>query len=587
MAFSGRFLEEVKDRNDIVEFISRYVQLKRAGSNFSGLCPFHNEKTPSFTVFPGTRSFYCFGCGTGGDIFTFAMQAEGLDYPETVELLAKRAGIPMEEDEFRPRNEVRRERVVAATTEAARFFHKALFSEGGEKAREYLLEKRKLSPATVKHFGIGYAPSGWDNLGKYLSAKGFTDKELDAAFLCRLGQKGRYDIFRNRIMFPLIDINGDVLGFSARRLNEEDERKYVNTSDTPAFKKSKFIFAMNFAKNTTDGSLIMCEGCVDAVALHQAGFGQAVATLGTAITAEQARIIARHAKQVYLAYDIDAAGRKATLKGIELLSQVGVSAKIINLGSSVKDPDEYIKKFGADAFKRVLSASSGQIDYQIDEIAERYNLEIPEEKLRALNALAEFAARSESKAQREVCAARIAKKLEISYQAVTDEVERKVKFTVKKKQNDFEHKEIQNTLGFGDKLNRDKIKLPAAAMIEEKILGILLLHPEFYRDVSEQFNAESFLTEFNAKIFTAFLPDFEAGREPILSKESLSPEEVSKAVMLMAARQTFSDNGKGVLTELIEALEKEKLKAEYDKKITDGGAEALLEYINKLKNKES
>lgn len=587
MAFSGRFLEEVKDRNDIVEFISRYVQLKRAGSNFSGLCPFHNEKTPSFTVFPGTRSFYCFGCGTGGDIFTFAMQAEGLDYPEAVELLAKRAGIPMEEDEFRPRNEVRRERVVAATTEAARFFHKALFSEGGEKAREYLLEKRKLSPATVKRFGIGYSPSGWDNLGKYLSAKGFTDKELDAAFLCRTGQKGRYDIFRNRIMFPLIDINGDVLGFSARRLNEEDERKYVNTSDTPAFKKSKFIFAMNFAKNTTDGSLIMCEGCVDAVALHQAGFGQAVATLGTAITSEQARIIARHAKQVYLAYDIDAAGRKATLKGIELLSQVGVSAKIINLGSSVKDPDEYIKKFGADAFKRVLSSSSGQIDYQIDEIAERYNLEIPEEKLRALNALAEFAARSESKAQREVCAARIAKKLEISYQAVTDEVERKVKFTVKKKQNDFEQKEIQNTLGFGDKLNRDKIKLPAAAMIEEKILGILLLHPEFYKDVSEQFNAESFLTEFNAKIFTAFMSDFEAGREPILSKESLSPEEVSKAVMMMAARQTFSDNGKGVLIELIEALEKEKLKAEYDKKITDGGAEALLEYINKLKNKES
>lgn len=586
MAFSVRFLEEVKDRNDIVEFISRYVQLKRAGNNFSGLCPFHNEKTPSFTVFPGTRSFYCFGCGTGGDIFTFAMQAEGLDYPEAVELLAKRAGIPLEEDEFRPRNEVRRERVVAATTEAARFFHKALFSEGGEQAREYLLEKRKLSTATIKHFGIGYAPSGWDNLGKHLSAKGFTDKELDAAFLCRQGQKSRYDIFRNRIMFPLIDINGDVLGFSARRLNEEDERKYVNTSDTPAFKKSKFIFAMNFAKNTTDGSLIMCEGCVDAVALHQAGFGQAVATLGTAITSEQARIIARHAKQVYLAYDIDAAGRKATLKGIELLSQVGVSAKIINLGS-VKDPDEYIKKFGAEAFKRVLSASSGQIDYQIDEIAERYNLEIPEEKLRALGALAEFAAQSESKAQREICAARISKKLDISYSAVIDEVERKQRFAVKKKKSEFEQKEIQNTLGFGDKINRERIKLPAAAMLEEKILGVLLLHPELYKSVSDKLKAESFLTEFNAKLFAAFLPDFEAGNEPILSKEGLSGEEISKAVMMMAARQTFSDNGVTVLEELIDALEKEKLKADYDKKITDGGAEALLEYINKLKNKES
>jgi len=317
MAFSQRFLEEIKDRNDIVELVSKYVALKRAGSNMSGLCPFHNEKTPSFTVFPKTRSYYCFGCGAGGDAFSLVMALEGLGYRDAVEYLANRVGIPMEEDGTqRPRDEVRRDRVVAATTEAARFFYASLVSEAGAAARAYL-EKRGLSMLTVRRFGIGFAPDSWDALAKHLTAKGFTPKELEAAFLCRVSKNGRlYDIFRNRIAFPLIDQGGTVLGFSARRLNEADEKKYVNTSDTPAFKKSKFVFGMNIAKNSEERSFIMCEGCMDAVALHQAGFSNAVATLGTAITSEQARLIARNASTVYLCYDSDGAGKNATLKGI-------------------------------------------------------------------------------------------------------------------------------------------------------------------------------------------------------------------------------------------------------------------------------
>lgn len=581
MAFSQRFLEEVKDRNDITELVSKYVALKRAGSNMSGLCPFHNEKTPSFTVFPKTRSYYCFGCGAGGDAVSLVMAMEGLSYPEAVEYLANRVGMQMEQDGERPKDEVRRDRVIAATTAAARFFHTALNSESGKGALAYL-EGRGFSKLTIRRFGIGYAPDSWDALSKHLTAQGFTEKELAAAFLCRTGKNGKlYDVFRNRVLFPLIDINGAVLGFSARRLNEEDERKYVNTSDTPAFKKSKFVFAMNIAKNRDDDSLIMCEGCMDAVALHQAGFGNAVATLGTAITGEQARLIARHAKLVYLSYDSDGAGKNATLKGIRLLEEVGVACRILNLGD-VKDPDEYIKKYGAEAFKRVLKDSGGQIDYRLKEIAAGYNMSVPEEKLRAFDKMCEYAASRPGKAEREVCASRIGELTGVSYTAALEGVNRKAVLTVKRARKEQDSKDLQNTLGYGDKVNRDRVKLPAAVMIEERILGILLLKPELYASV--QLSEDSFVTEFSRKVFLLYKEDFEAGREPVLSKDgALSAEELARVTGMQAARLGVQDNSEATLSAFIKSLGREKLKADYDQSIAERGAEALAEYINKLK----
>lgn len=581
MAFSQRFLEEVKDRNDITELVSKYVALKRAGSNMSGLCPFHNEKTPSFTVFPKTRSYYCFGCGAGGDAVSLVMAMEGLSYPEAVEYLANRVGMQVEQEGERPKDEVRRDRVIAATTAAARFFHAALNAEGGKGAMQYL-EGRGFSRLTIRRFGIGYAPDSWDALAKHLTALGFTDKELATAFLCRTGKNGKlYDIFRNRVLFPLIDINGSVLGFSARRLNEEDERKYVNTSDTPAFKKSKFVFAMNMAKNCDEKTLIMCEGCMDAVALHQAGFGNAVATLGTAITAEQARLIARHAKLVYLSYDSDGAGKNATLKGIRLLEEVGVSCKILNLGD-VKDPDEYIKKYGADSFKRVLKDSGGQIDYRLKEIAASYNMSVPEEKLRAFDKMCEYAASRQGKAEREVCAARIAELTGVSYTAALEGVNRKTVLLSRRTQKERNTKDLQNALGYGDKVNRDRVKLPAAVMIEERILGILLIKPELFSEV--ELNENSFVTEFNRKVFALFKDDFAAGREPVLSKDgALTAEELSRVTGMQAARLGMQDNSAATLGAFIKSLGREKLKADYDADIAERGAAALEEYINKLK----
>lgn len=585
MAFSQRFLDEIKDRNDITELVSKYVALKRAGSNMSGLCPFHNEKTPSFTVFPKTRSYYCFGCGAGGDVVSFVMALEGLSYRDAVEHLANRAGLQMEQDGEVRRDEVRRDRVVAATTEAARFFHQCLNSPAGQGARAYL-EKRALGSLTVRRFGIGFAPDSWDALAKHLTAQGFTPKELEAAFLCRRGKNGGlYDVFRNRIVFPLIDINGTVLGFSARRLNEADERKYVNTSDTPAFKKSKFVFGLNIAKSSEEDSLIMCEGCMDAVALHQAGFDNAVATLGTAITAEQARLIARHAKTVYLSYDSDGAGKNATLKGIRLLSEVGVGAKILDLGD-IKDPDEYIKKFGAEAFKRVIQGSTGQMDYKLKEIADRFNMTLPEEKLRAFDLMCGYAATLGGRAEREVCASRIAQLCEVSLSAALESVNRKVILSSRRAKKEESGREMQNALGYGDKVNRDRVKLPAAVMIEEKLLGLLLYKPELYKEAGGKLTAASFVTEFSKKIFALFEEDFAAGREPVLSKDGvLTGEELSRVTGMLAARQMIDDNGKDALTACLSALEREKLKSDFDADVATRGAAALEDYIAKLKEK--
>ncbi len=588
MAISQGFLNEIKDRNDIVELISQYVQLKRAGSNMSGLCPFHNEKTPSFTVFPKTRSYYCFGCGAGGDAVTFVMNVAGLSYRDAVEFLANRVGMVMEQEEGEPRrNEVRRDRVVAATTEAARFFYKALLSPQGAYARQYL-EKRQLEQLTVKRFGIGYAPDSWTALADYLGSKGFTPKELEAAFLCKSGKNGRlYDIFRNRLVFPLIDVNGDVLGFSARRLNEEDDRKYVNTSDTPAFKKSKFVFGLNIAKNSGTGSLIMCEGCMDAVALHQAGFNNAVATLGTAITSEQARLIARVANQVYLSYDGDKAGQNATLKGIRLLNEVGVSVKILSMGD-MKDPDEYIKRYGKEAFKRVIEGSTGQIDYKLNEIASRYNMDVPEEKLRAYNEMCGYAATLSGMASKEICATRISALTSVSVPVVIRDITRKADSVTKRAVKESDKKEVQASLGFGDKVNKDRLKLPAAVMIEERVLGILLVRPDLYKSVAEQLRADGFITDFNRKVFELFYEEFLSGVEPVISKNGiLAPDEISRVTAMMAARMSSKENNADTLKGYVMSLEREKLKVDTDADITERGAVALEEYIAKLKKKNN
>lgn len=593
MAFTREFLEELKLRNNIEEVIGRTVTLKRAGGNLVGRCPFHSERTPSFTVFPATSSYYCFGCGAGGDVVTFVMQTENLEYREAIEFLAKRAGIKVE-DNYEKRSAeptVKRDRMLELNREAARFFYKSLISTAGSEARAYL-EKRQFSTTTVKRFGIGYAPNapyGKAPLCEYLMSKGFTIFEIRTAFLGGEGKNGRpYDMFRNRLMFPVFDTNGEVVAFSGRRLNEEDERKYINTSDTPVFKKSRILFGLNIAKNTETGTLILCEGAPDAIAMHQAGFDNAIATLGTAITPEHARIIARYCRTVYLAYDIDKAGRKATLKGIDLLNQVGVDTKIINLGSEAKDPDEFIKKFGANAFRAKLTGSSGQIDYRINEIISRFDVSIAEEKLRAVSEVTAFIATLSSRPEREVYSSRAAEQLGLTAESVRSEVERLYKKQDNKLRKEQGRTALRDQSGFGGSANTDKLRFSSEASHEEAILGLLLLRSDFGPEAVKRLNENDFVTALNKKIFSLFFDDFAEGRVIVLSKDGvLSAREIGALENCRASRLELGDITLSALNSHIDALKSLSERNAYDKKMEQDPASALNEYLNLIKNKKS
>lgn len=589
MTFSKTFLEEVKERNDIEEVINRYVPLKRAGANMVGLCPFHSEKTPSFTVFSASKSFYCFGCQTGGDVVSFVMRMEGMDYPEAVEFLANRAGVPIQEENgySPPAVRVKKERIVEAMREAGRFYHSRLFTEKGKTALEYV-KKRDITNLTVKRFGIGFAPDGWDNLYTHLKEKGFTDDEMKAAFLVGVSKNNTYfDIFRNRLMFPVFDLTGNPVAFSARRLNENDERKYINTSDTPAFKKSKILFGLNIAKNSSEGSLILCEGAVDAVMLHQAGFSNACATLGTSITDDHARIISRIAKTVYLAYDIDKAGRLATEKAISKLNQVGVAVKIINLGDETKDPDEFIKKYGADAFRRRLTGSEGQTEYLINQILSKYALNLPDEKAMAAREVCAYLATINSGTELEIYASSAAAKLGVGKEVLLEDIKRQQRISTRSEKKKFAEKALSEIQGFGDRTNKDKVRFLAAATIEEKILGIILSRPDLGPYACQKLTGDHFITEFNKRVFEFFLEDFKGGKQPDISREGyFSQNEISAIVKTMAQREGVDDNSQKVLDEYIEKLKRQKEIREGEEKIKENPLEGLTDYIEQLRKRK-
>ncbi|MBR5607972.1 MAG: DNA primase, partial [Bacteroidaceae bacterium] len=385
------FLQEVSDRNDIADVVSGYVRLnKKSGSNLFGLCPFHSEKTPSFSVAPAKQIYHCFGCGKGGGVFNFIMEIENLTFPESVEFLAKRVGLQVPEEHRDDPESRRREQLLRLNKDAGKFFYKQFLAPAGEPAREYAL-RRELTPATVKKFGLGYAPDTWDSLTNAMKALGYSEGLLLQAGLVRKGKKGGvYDTFRNRLMFPVFDVRGNVIGFSGRILGD-GEPKYMNSPETPVFNKSKNLFGLNLAKKTKLGYIILCEGNVDVVALHQAGFDNAVASLGTSLTPEQARLISRYVNDVVIAYDGDAAGQKATARAISILEKLDVKVRVLSM-SGAKDPDEYIKKFGADGFRNLLDKSEDHTDYTLGKIKEKYDLTVPESKLNFLKEAEQYVA---------------------------------------------------------------------------------------------------------------------------------------------------------------------------------------------------
>lgn len=559
-------IDEIIHRNDIEQVVGAYVTLKRAGSNFNGLCPFHNEKTPSFTVFPATKSFYCFGCGAGGDAITFVMRTENLDYRAAIEVLAQRAGITIPEDDSHTEDTVPRKRIYEMNLAAAKFFRNCLFDDKyGKEALAYLHEERKLSMATIKHFGLGFSPNNAWMLTNHMKKLGFTDDELVTGFLCgKSRNSGRtYDYFRNRVIFPIIDTAGNIVAFGGRVM-DDSKPKYLNTSDTPAFKKSRHLFALNFAKKYSEEQMLLCEGYMDVIALHAAGFENAVATLGTAITAEQARIFAKHTKKVIICYDADSAGQNAAQKAMRLLGEVGIEVRVLKLAGA-KDPDEYIKKFGVENFKRTLGESKTGFDYNLEKIASGYDLSLPEEKIKASADVCALISGAYAEVEREIYIMRAAQRLDISADALRSDVER-VRRAKMREAKQKESRDAQLSVkNIGDRVNPDAAKYIKATAAEEALLGLMLIFDEFRALAARgdvPIRADDFVTDFSKRVFCALcdLENSEAGFSKAMLGQFFNVDEMGRIEKIEIERRRLARNDREVFLSCIESIKAEKTK---------------------------
>lgn len=559
--YPREIVEAIKDRSDIVDLIGTYVSLKRAGSNYNGLCPFHSEKTPSFTVFPDNQSFFCFGCEAGGDAFTFIMRTENLDYKGAIEFLAKRGGVELPTDGREERRGVSRKRVFEMNLIAARFWRECLFDPNiGKVGMEYLTEKRGLPLSIIRRFGIGYAPNDFGALTAVLRKNGFSDEEMKEAFLCGISQKsGRaFDMFRDRVMFPVIDNTGNVIAFSGRDVGGQDNRKYVNSSDTPAFQKRRNLFALNFAKNHCADQLILCEGNIDVVSLHAAGFENAVASLGTALTDEQARILAKYTKQVILAYDSDEAGQRAAHRAMGIFAKVGLDVRILQM-QGAKDPDEYIKKFGAEKFRQLIKNSRTGFEFKLQSVLAKHDLAIPDEKIKAAAELCSIISKVYSSAEREVYIHAVAERLSLSEDSLRKDVESAIRRNMKEGKQQESQQARLSAMGIRDKVNPEAAGNIRAAAAEEAILGLLLLYGEHRKAVATgqiPLTRDSFVTAFHRNAFTVImtLEESDGGFDFALLGEYFSVEEMGRLARLEQARRALSENGTSVLRAAAETL---------------------------------
>ncbi len=586
MALPQGFLQELKNRCSIEDIISAHVQLKRAGSNLVGCCPFHSERTPSFTVFLNNDNFYCFGCGAGGDVITFVMKMQNVDYITAVEYLAGRAGLQMPEDSFSHEKKTDRTRFFEMNKRAARFFHSSLIAPENKDALKYITD-RGLTPQTIRSFGIGYADTSWDSLVGHLLSEGFTKEEIKEGFLAGVSQKnGRlFDMFRGRIIFPIFDLSGNVIAFGGRIVGD-GAPKYLNSSDTPVFKKSRNLFALERAKNNPDSSLILCEGYMDVVALHQAGFTNAVATLGTAITSEQARIMSRYASTVYISYDSDEAGQRAAKKAIDLLSEVGVNVKVIRV-ENAKDPDEFIKKYGKAAFDKLLHKSDGHIDYTLANIEAKYSMAVPEEKLRYVQECCAMLAGVYSSVEREIYIQKISEKSGLSPDVIRSEVSKRHTRARRVAEKERVKADIQQGIGWGDRVMADSAKNLATAKKEENLLGLLLIRPEYLSDKTLQpyLSEDIFMCEFTKNVFVRLKESISDEAFDISSLgEYFSPDEMGRIMKFMLTRKNLSNNSIDVAVELARTLK--QISAE-KKGEDDGSEDSFLESIEKIKKSKN
>ncbi|MCL2301119.1 MAG: DNA primase [Firmicutes bacterium] len=543
MAIPDSYLQELSARTDIEQLISPYVNLRRSGRNLMGLCPFHNEKTPSFTVYTENNSFYCFGCGAGGSAVNFLMRMERLDYVEAVKALSQRVGMQLPEDNYDDGLAKKRLRILAANREAAKFFYGQL-KEPGSPGLDYWLNKRGLTPQLVKHFGLGYAPEGWNNLLDHLRGQGYAPEELaEANLVSRSEKNGRvsyYDRFRGRVMVPILDLRGNVIAFGGRVL-DDSKPKYINTSDTLAYKKGRDIYALNFAKNDANGRLILVEGYMDVIALHQHGFTQAVACLGTALTRDQAQLLSRYAGEVVLSYDADEAGQKAVQRALEILGQTNLKLRVLKL-SGGKDPDEILKAYGAEKYRQLLEGAANEIEFSLLRVRGDLDLETPAGKADYLREAAKILARC-SQIERDIYASRLSEELQVGKEAILAQAAQERRRGDRRQERDRQRELMKLQDAQSVKTDPQRGLHPAAAKAEERLLGLLLRHPDFYLRLRETLSPGDFVTPFNRELAEKLFARLESaqGVEPELLTGALTQREQDEAMRMKLACEAIAN----------------------------------------------
>ena len=512
MPFPPAFLDELAARNPIEEVVGQYVNLKRSGSNLFGLCPFHGEKTPSFSVAPDKGIYYCFGCHKGGGVINFEMEIEGLSYPDAVRALAQRVGMEVPDDEEYQSRYRKQERLWALAKEAARFFVTQLYAPTGAEGLRYA-QSRGMSKGTLTRFGIGFAPDSWDSLCKAMRAKGYTDEELKDAGLVSVSQKNGniFDRFRNRLMFPIIDVRGNVIGFGGRVMDNSTP-KYLNSPETEIFNKRKNLFALNIAKKTKLGYLILVEGYMDAIALHQYGFDCAVASLGTSLTEEHAVLLSRYTEQVVLIYDGDEAGQNATRRAIPMLERAGLQVKVLQMRDA-KDPDEFLKKFGADRFKLLLEESSNRVEYQLRAIQKKYDLNVDEDRVKFISEAAELVSSLGNAVQREIYGNRVAEAGKISHDAMKIEVNKAFKRRQYREKRKQERIDLAPAVAAQPKSRTIRYDNVRSAMAEEIVLAQCLSDAAMIAE-TEGLKPEEFSSPLLGRVFEQLQQQSRQGMVP-------------------------------------------------------------------------
>ena len=586
MAFPPEFLRELEARNPIEDVASAYVNLKRRGKNLVGLCPFHNEKTGSFNIYPGNNSFYCFGCNKGGDVISFVMGVENLDFPEAVRWLAQRAGMTVPEDGVDDSMSRLRTRILEINRETARFYYKMLSAPEGKPGLDYF-RRRGLDNKTIQHFGLGYSPDSGFALVNHLKAKGYTQQEMLQADVARLSKKGYpYDRYRARAMFPILDLRGNVVAFGGRILTDE-KPKYINTSDTPVYHKSSGLFAMNFAKDSGSRQLILAEGYMDVIALHRAGFTNAIASLGTSLTEEQARIIKRYADEAVICYDSDEAGQRATQRAIPILKNTGLQVRVITVPGG-KDPDEFMRNYGEDGparFKQLLESGGNDVEYRLAGVRKKYDLTTEDGRARYLKEAAETVlCKLRDRMERDIYAGKLSQETGVGKDSILDTVDR-----LARRESYQEKKKLvrsqQEVVAVKQAANPEKKRHMRAALAEEGILCYLFLHQDRAEDLQRRLPPEKLITAYNRRLYTVLLGKTIHGETTLgdLAGE-LTQEELSELTRILAQRREAPPT-RADAEEYLRILQSEGAFAD-PKKIQEASAEDLQAYLQALRTRK-